>query len=292
MSTSNAAELTSFQRIEKKFVLSRDEGGELLRLIEAKVPPSYPKEGTQFYDVESFYFDSQNLDIFRSHFQIFDGRFKLRTRTYGPNGIWDRSRVYLELKMKKREVTEKFRIRLDPASHSLLFESDEPELPLSRALVLTNSSVEFRELSHRVQEVDRHLRKLKLRPCSRLSYRRKAYEDGEIRITIDENVCAELLLDVDPATEMEIVGTPLWLEAQRMQSSHPVSQGMILEIKNQGTLPDWMNEFLQDHQMTEARFSKFCYSVTSNLGTPTLGTKLNTQIFHPDTPPLFRSVSE
>jgi SPX domain protein involved in polyphosphate accumulation len=289
MPTSNAPERTSFQRIEKKFILSRDEGEEFIRLIEAHVPPSYPKNGTEFYDVESLYFDSPNLDIYRAHFQIYDGRFKLRTRTYGPNGIWDRSCVYLEMKMKQRELTQKFRIKLDAQSHAMLFESDEPELPLSRTLIMTNPSLEFRELSHRVQQVDQHLRKLKLKPCSRLSYRRKAYENDEIRITIDENVQSELLLEVDPATRMEISALPLWPDAQRMLSDYPISRGMILEIKNQGSFPEWMNEFVLAHKMTEARFSKFCYSITSNLGN-LLSAPLNAGA-SADAPPLVRSAS-
>jgi SPX domain protein involved in polyphosphate accumulation len=214
--------------------------------------------------VESIYFDSPDLDIFRTHFQIFDGRFKLRMRTYGPNGIWDRECVFLEMKRKNREHTEKFRIRLDPSSHIMLFESDEPSLALSRALVKTNPSIEFRELSLRVQMVDQQLRKLKLRPCSRLYYRRKAFEDAELRVTLDENISTELLMDVPPSTRLEIYASPVWPQAQQMLTNCPIAGGMILEIKNEGKSPKWLLEFFQAHGISEARFSKFCYSITSN----------------------------
>jgi hypothetical protein len=287
MSNLNAAELTSFKRIEKKFVLSRDEGMELLRMIENRVPPSYPKQGTQFYDVESLYFDSPDLDIYRAHFQVYDGRFKLRTRTYGPNGIWDRSCVFLEMKIKNREVTEKFRIKLDPATHARLFEAECPELALSRALIRTNPSLEFRELSHRVKKVDEILCKLKLRPCSRLYYRRKAFENSEIRITLDENIQGELLMDIPAATRMEIFGSSLWTQAQQMHKGYPIARGMVLEIKNEGTLPSWLDEFLRENKTPEARFSKFCYSVTSNIS-GAIGVPLT----RAEISPVLRSVSE
>jgi len=287
MSNSKGTELSTFRRIEKKFVLSRDEGEGLLRLISERVPPSYPGNNTSFYDVESVYFDSTDLDIFRTHFKMMDGRFKLRTRTYGPNGIWDRSCVFLEMKIKRGEVTEKYRIKLDPTSQSMLFESDEPQLSLSRALMMMNPSVEFRDLSNRVQQVDRSLRRLKLKPCSRLYYRRKAFENDEIRITFDENIRTELLLDVPPATRMEIFASPLWPEAQRMTSEHPISRGRILEIKNEGSLPDWLADFFRANGTKEARFSKFCYAIASNLG-GAIGTSLSQADITPD----FRSVAE
>jgi SPX domain protein involved in polyphosphate accumulation len=261
----HSADRTSFERIEKKFVLSREDGENLLRLITERVPPSYPKEGTRFYEIESLYFDSPELDIFRGHFQTYDGRFKLRTRTYGPNGIWDRSCIFLEMKMKRSELSEKFRLRLDPVSHEMLFQGEETGLPLSRALVIMNPSLEIRELSLRVQQVDQQLRKLKLRPCSRLLYRRRAFENESVRITLDENIRTELLLDLSSATRMEILASSFWPDAVRMQSEYPISRGLILEVKNQGTLPDWMRDFLLETKTPEARFSKFCYSITSNL---------------------------
>jgi hypothetical protein len=291
MPTLNAAELTSFKRIEKKFVLSRDEGADLLRMIEARVPPSYPIEGTRFYDVESLYFDSPDLDIYRAHFQVYDGRFKLRTRTYGPNGVWDRSCVFLEMKIKNREVTEKFRIKLDPESHARLFESDTPELALSRALIRANPSLEFRELSHRVKSVDQLLAKLQLRPCSRLYYRRKAFENSEIRITLDENIQSELLMDISPATRMEIFGSSIWTQAQQMHKGDPISRGVVLEIKNEGILPLWLDGFLRENQTPEARFSKFCYSVTTHIS-GAIGAPLTRADIAPVSRPVLRSVSE
>jgi hypothetical protein len=36
---------------------------------------------------------------------------------------------------------------------------------------------------------------------------------------------------------------------------------MILEVKHQGTTPDWLNKFLNDHKIIKAPFSKYCYSM-------------------------------
>jgi SPX domain protein involved in polyphosphate accumulation len=153
--------------------------------------------------------------------------------------------------------------------------------------VHANPSLEFRKLASRVKHVDQLIKKMNLRPCSRLYYRRKAYENSEIRITLDENVQAELLMDISPATCLEILGSSIWKQAQHMQTNHPIARGIILEIKNQGTLPVWLNDFLTKSKTSEARFSKYCFSVTSNMS-GAIGVPLT----RANISPVLRSVSE
>jgi hypothetical protein len=256
-----------------------------------RLAPSYPESDTRFYDVESIYFDSPHLDIFNAHFTVLDGRFKLRTRTYGPNGAWDRSSVFLEMKVKRNEVTQKYRIKLDPENQAALFENDAPSLQLSRALHRMNPSVEFRDLSLKIQQINQHLQRLQLRPCSRLLYRRKAFEGEDIRVTLDENIRAELLVDLPTATRVGVLASPVWLQARQMQVNPPISQCVILEIKNCGVLPDWLMEFLEKGRTPEARFSKYCYSVVTHLREEMERT-MDLPLERLNLPPALRSISE
>jgi hypothetical protein len=90
---------------------------------------------------------------------------------------------------------------------------------------------------------------------------------------------------------MEIFGSSIWTQAQQMHKGDPISRGVVLEIKNEGILPLWLDGFLRENQTPEARFSKFCYSVTTHIS-GAIGAPLTRADIAPVSRPVLRSVSE
>src|SRR5687767_9605868 len=99
-------------RIEEKFIMPARLKPSLLEALERNLKPNYPHPGTRFTLIESIYFDSDALSLFREHFTSPLKRFKLRTRRYGPNGLWSLNDALIELKAKEGRVTRKLRTRV------------------------------------------------------------------------------------------------------------------------------------------------------------------------------------
>jgi hypothetical protein len=53
--------------------------------------------------------------------------------------------------------------------------------------------------------------------------------------------------------------------AKEMQSKFQQGQYLIVEVKYQGSIPPWLNEIMTERGCMKAKFSKYCYSITSAL---------------------------
>jgi hypothetical protein len=169
-SDSDSVEL--FRRVEDKFLLPRAEMPRILELLEKELEPSYYEPGTRFNAIESVYFDSSSLQIFRDHFQN-ETKFKIRLRRYGPNGVWPAKTepVHLEMKTKSAGVCQKFRLKVENAEHRALF-SGKP-MPVTKT---KEKAVKKREL------VNDAITRFHMRPLCRVRYERQAYEKNGLRV--------------------------------------------------------------------------------------------------------------
>lgn len=99
-------EAALMKRVDKKFLLSRDQLAEFLN----RIGPEFRAmeiAGRRVFGYSSTYFDTEDLDQFRAHRQGRRRRFKVRTRTYLDSGL-----CMFEAKLKgPRGETDKHRIK-------------------------------------------------------------------------------------------------------------------------------------------------------------------------------------
>jgi hypothetical protein len=205
----------------------------------------------------------------KHHMSKAASRFKIRTREYGPDGKLHKSDfTYLEIKAKHEGITDKFRIKV-PKDAMEGFKKGAPITPTIE-LIKANTHIGIPDLVKRVADINQALELFHLRPSCETQYVRRAYstEDGVLpglRVTFDEGVQYKVL-DVIPtqiSTDLNKTGEERNNLMSMIENYSPADH-MILEVKHHGTVPDWLTKFLNDNQLKQANFSKYCYSIASH----------------------------
>lgn len=255
-SVSPGGETESFVRIEDKYLVPKTYLPQLLELLNSNLDPSYMDEGIRFNMIESLYFDSPSLKVFRDHFKNGISRFKLRLRQYGPNGKFasDTEPVHLEMKQKTDGICSKFRFKVGGEARLALLAGDT--LPADFAEHKKKKEL----ITARCLQVNSAISDFGLRPQARVTYERQAFERNNLRVTIDDNVRAELLTPLDPAAVEELAQSPEMERAKQMICQYS-SKVLIVEVKHSGHIPKWLQNFFVSSQTEPASFSKYCYSI-------------------------------
>jgi len=191
------------------------------------------------YRISSLYYDSPDLQCFRSKLDGIRFRRKVRIRWYGETPEQLSDAVMVEIKQRIDRTTQKRRVRL----------------PLCDALALCVGQFD-RQLDDPLDqavaaEVTFLAKSLLLEPACLVVYQRQAFVGGShdpgLRITFDADLgCA--LANVPP-----IRGRAL----HRFQRPDWV----ILEVKADDLVPLWVTRMLAQHSVTLNRFSKYCAAV-------------------------------
>lgn len=251
----------SFVRLEDKYWLPAAQAGQLLALMHQHLDVCSPVAGTEFTDVESIYFDNRNLHVYRTHFQDLPRRFKVRTRTYAPNGKRVDDARYLEMKAKENGICKKSRFQIDAESH-LRLEHGAP-LPCTGELRDLNAQLESKRLLKRLARVNLVVGELGLRPQMRVAYRREAFERDGFRVTLDRDIRVELLQPIPSVQAEAIVADPVgWTLADAMRAGFRAQEHLVLEVKHSGVVPEWMTEFTRCAGLEKVSFSKYCFGMT------------------------------
>ncbi|MBI3534830.1 MAG: VTC domain-containing protein [Deltaproteobacteria bacterium] len=259
----------TFVRVEEKFFLPERNCDFALEVLEKTLEPCYPIVGTKFTKIESVYFDSSSLDIFRSHFYSRDSRFKIRTRKYAPNGMWptglrELEPAHVELKVKENNICKKSRFQVGPSESTLLMQGST--IAPTFDLQIRNPDLKFKTLMKRVDRVNSKLLNFQLKPQSIITYDRKAYEKNGLRITIDQNIQTKILGEVAEDVKNSIfLDSHLWTLSQQMRERHKQEKYFVLEVKHSGQIPLWVNELINYTQSQKVSFSKYIFSLSDHL---------------------------
>jgi SPX domain protein involved in polyphosphate accumulation len=255
--------------MEDKYIIPKSLRNTLVDTLEKHLKADYPDSKTKFNMMKSTYFDSSNLDMVRHHLSKATSRFKLRTREYAPDGKLQKTDyAFLEIKAKHDNITDKFRIRV-PKEDMETFKKGSPITPTVR-LAKMNPNIALPDLVKRIIDINQAMELFHLRPSCETQYVRRAYTDGAVndsglRVTFDENVKYNVL-DVVPTgvrCELNKAGEESD-ELLNMVDSYSPDEHIIVEVKHHGTVPDWLNKFVNDHKLQKAAFSKYCYSVAKH----------------------------
>lgn len=255
-----------FRRFEDKYIIPKALKDELVKTLSKHLKPDYPEKSTKFNLMKSTYFDSSNLDMVKHHMSKATSRFKLRTREYAPDGKLHKSDfTFLEIKAKHGDITDKFRIKV-PKDTMETFKKGAPITPTIQ-LAKMNPNIALPDLVKRVADINQALELFHLRPSCETSYVRRAFTDSTandagLRVTFDEGVQYKVF-DIIPthiSNELQKGGEEKSTLVSMVENYSP-STHMILEVKHHGTVPDWLNEFLNSNKLQKTTFSKYCWSV-------------------------------
>jgi hypothetical protein len=208
---------------EVKYLLSPGQFDKILTWARSALAPDpyAAVRGGDDYRVDSLYFDTRELDVYRQTKGYRES--KLRVRRYGRESV-----LYLEEKRKKAGFVRKRRTPIEGNELSwLAFDASSSRL----------AGAWFRA----------RLRALALEPVCRVAYDRIARVgadgDGPVRLTLDRNIVCGL------AGGLEFSDLD-------MRPLRPV-EGEILELKYRGSMPAAFRELVATLRLDPDAFSKY-----------------------------------
>ena len=218
----------SFERYEKKYILTRAQYEAILPEIERYVV----KDVYGQYTICNIYYDTQQYDLIRQSLRKPYYKEKFRVRSYGVPT--DESNIFAEIKKKSGDIVYKRRVDGTAAAIDAFLKENAP-LP-------ENEQIQ--------REIRWFMKKNRPSPKVFIGYDRTAYagiEDPEFRITFDRNIRYRLSdLDLrsgdhgDPLTDDDTI---------------------IMEVKVKDAMPLWLVPILSRNRIYPGSFSKYgaCY---------------------------------
>lgn len=212
-----------FRRIEKKYILTRDQYLFLKEAIKEKLIEDEHGKST----ICNIYFDTEQFDLIRHSTTKPIFKDKVRLRSYNIPTL--ESNIYLEIKRKYDGVVSKRRI---------VMILNEFYKYMNKEIKLEDNQVK--------KELDYYFEHYKLRPTMFLSYYRRAYYDKEnrdFRLTFDSHILAR---EYDLEIEKGNYGNHI-LEKNKY----------IMEVKTLGAMPMWFVKLLNKLKICPCGFSKY-----------------------------------
>lgn len=256
-------EVGEFNRIEEKYIAPIGQFMGILGALHEHMTPSYLDQGTIFTLIESLYFDSPELDFFHHHMSGQTHRYKLRVRRYAPNGKWSAGTILLELKAKEGEHTKKTRFMLDVANFHRLINGKV--ICDTGAIRNLNLDLKLELLQKRIDGVNQLINKFSLIPVLSVQYKRYAFERGEFRVTVDQEISVQLKGQSSVHHSVEEI--PSRIGAQRSEKfadKYRPQTHIVIEIKHQGEIPLYAQEIIKEFMLQKAGFSKYCWGLVQS----------------------------
>ena len=216
--------ITSFKRIEKKYLLTEEQYGGLFQTVGPHLKPDEYGRST----VISLYLDTPDHRIIRNSIEAVDYKEKLRLRSYGTAS--DETKVFLELKKKFGGVVYKRRE---------IMTLREAERYLCQGTRPCDSQI--------MSEIDWAMRLYGYpQPAMMIACEREAWFDDrhpDLRLTFDRNIRYR---ETDLSLRRGSAGMTLLPE-----------DSVLLEIKTAGAMPLWLADALDEESILPHSFSKY-----------------------------------
>lgn len=252
------ADITVFQRHEKKFLMDVETMERILPEIRKHMDPDKFCQNGQTYSISNLYFDTEHDDVIRESLQKPFYKEKLRMRCYGvPKD--DESQVFLEIKKKINKVVTKRRAKLAYGDAKLfLYYGIFPKTDD----YMTNQVL---------KEIQYYLTHKNVYASTRISYDRHAFfdrEDNSFRLTFDENLyylkgkCPKDIEDF-------VQGRAKWggVDYQDPRTGKRIIQEnmRLMEVKVTNAYPMWFAKLLSEDGIFATSFSKYGVSYKREL---------------------------
>lgn len=214
-----------FKRVEKKYMLTREQYEYIIERLQAYMHPD------RFYesDIRNIYFDNNDDELIETSLTKPAYKEKLRLRSYGAPAA--DGMVFFEIKKKYQGVVYKRRVSMTrDEAYRYIHTGELPEHLMGNIPV----------------EIDYMIRRYRLFPKAYIGYHRIALvgnNDPELRITFDSEI-------VSRYDDMRLES-----EAEGEQLLDPGS--VLMEIKIPGAMPLWLAHILSEKCIFPQSFSKF-----------------------------------
>ncbi len=254
---------TQFTRIEDKFIIPLNLRSELTYILDKHMqlsPESLNGEG--FY-VQSIYFDSNEVDFFRHHFEKHRKRSKIRIRRYGNVNTRGPALTFLECKSKVDGISFKNRLLL--TAEELFYLYGGREITVTPQLIKANPTIEVSILNERVSKINFLVKEYKLLPRIQIEYQRVAYEAQDLRVTLDKNIQLSVLGPASFKVAQSIKKQDYWFQAEQMHICFSNEYHFLLEVKHTGHRPQWLEDWVVDKNLLSTSFSKYCWGMEQAL---------------------------
>lgn len=253
---------TLMNRVEDKYFLPRENLEKFTSELRERLKGGDGDTSVRYNVNQSIYFDSQDMDIFRDAMDKVVPRFKLRIRRYAPSGeLWENT-AYLELKMKTKDgMTKKVRIRI-PASIIPDLEKGNTIKDTSE-LEKLNTDIPKEVFWKRFGAINGVISKFGVKKQIKVVYSRRAYSNDKLRVTIDEDLRYLEARAMSPRTEKLITSSSKWNKIEKKHLKVGRKDYLIVEVKHQEGVPDWLKDLLDECNAKEASFSKYCASIVA-----------------------------
>lgn len=199
-----------------------------------------------FYTINSLYFDTAQLNLFKNNGKGELGYSCFRIRSYGDN---PKPPFYLESKQKFRDFCKKRRAKVPVENLRELFEN--PTGIAGYDPYADKNAVDFLEKCET----------FRLEPVVLTQYRRMAFlsvHDHYARVTFDRDLRLMEEHDYNVVPREELMSH--YDHADTFEDPN-TGKNVILELKCERKIPLWMVELIQRFQLVHHRFSKYQTSV-------------------------------
>ena len=243
---------TLTSRVERKYLISPYVADQIRHWILPYMqhdPFSAKAEGSR-YQICSLYLDSEELYLYNQTKNSEKNRFKLRIRTYADN---DCDPLFFEIKKRINQVVRKERASVARKEGEGILDAPVKQIPC-------DSNSESAAISNFINLTKKTL----ARPQVRVRYMREAFESRSfdpVRITFD----TELSTSTSPKAELDS-STGHWVSVP--------NKGTILEVKNTGSPPVWIQTMMEIFELTNQSVPKYILCVDQ---TPHLSQKIRYQ---------------
>lgn len=225
--------IKSFQRYEKKFILTETQYKKLLPILyEYMNEDKFCKNGEN-YNIYSIYYDTLDNQVIRHSINKPYYKEKLRLRSYKAP-IGENDKVFLELKKKINGIVNKRRATLTlKEAYKFLEDRIRP-----KSLDFLNNQV--------LDEIEYYLNNNKVSPRVYISYSRKAFfgkNDKDFRITFDSNILGR----------RDNLSLQLGLYGENILPR----DSYLMEVKILGAIPIWLSKTMSELEIYNTHFSKY-----------------------------------
>lgn len=222
-----------FDRIEKKYLITKDDKKELLKTIKKNMK----KDNYYKSEVYNLYFDTDNYDLIIQSIDQPIFKHKLRARSYKG---YDRVFLEIKTKLRGRDLNPGYKRRV------MITYDDFDELVKGKKTAV-ELAAKTQETPHDLQiakEVDHLIQHHNLKPKLLVLYNRESYKgDDGLRITFDENLKYR-------NKNLSLI------KGKRDKIYFKDKRNTIMEIKAHGVLPLWLVQILSENKLYPQQFSK------------------------------------
>ena len=231
-----------FDRVEKKYLITRLDKRELTKLIRKNMD----KDSYHKTDVLNLYFDNDNFDLISQSIDWVDFKEKVRARSY--EGY---DRVFMEVKTKihkkaRHDKDEEIEENIGYKRRVMITHDDFEKLINHKATLeqLAGRSIETKDEFQIAREIDYLIAHFDLKPQILINYHRESYKDESgLRITFDEKL------------KYRINNLSL-KKGKRDTIYFKDEHNIIMEVKADGVLPLWLIKKLSNRKLYPQAFSK------------------------------------